>query len=224
MEFSELVRPEGLGAEVLHGFVGSQEQAAITSETQDTDRVQWLDAHETYTNLRGLQIVQNHFTFAHKLSRGDQSPLERIPATVRLYKRTEQYIQSLASIFPSLASWKADELSFHLYDDEHVGLSKHRDNLRFIGVIAIASIDGSCDLVISSDDGSETALAVEPGDLCLLRAPGLINANQEIRPEHSVQHLRTPTRTSMMLRANTKPDEAIPGFRFNNWEPGLEAN
>jgi hypothetical protein len=217
MEYLDLADPQALGAHIIEGFASREQIAAVNAETNDPGKLAWLDAHETYTNQRGLIIVQNHFTYALKLSTGNQSPLEALPATVAMHQRIERFITGLAPIFPSLATWKADELSFHLYDDQEVGLSQHKDNTRFIGLIAIMAIDGECDLVINHH-GEDTALTVRPGDLSLLRAPGLIEAEFDIRPEHSVQNLRTPTRLSMMVRANSRPHDAIPGFRFNNWD------
>ena len=218
MRYRELRDLEGTGVEIINGFADQTEVSSVLQEANDTERVQWLDAHEVYKNNRGLTIIQNHFTFALKLSEGDQSFLEQLPETVALKARTQRFINDLSIIFPSLASWEADELSFHLYDDKEVGLSRHRDNMRFIGLIAIISLSGECDLVIT-DKGKDIELPVIAGDLCLLRAPGLIDSRTEVRPEHSVQNLRTNTRLSMMLRANSRPTEAIRGFKFNNWDP-----
>ncbi|MYB75549.1 MAG: hypothetical protein F4X83_00295 [Chloroflexi bacterium] len=208
----------GTGVEIIPCFADPSEVAVVAKEAGGLGK-EWLDAHETYQNKRGLEIVQNHFTFALKLSRGDQSFLDRLPNTVALKEKTQDYVNEMSAEFPSLENWEADELSFHLYDDQEVGLSRHRDNLRFIGLVAIVAIEGECDLVITHK-GQDMISPVLPGDLCLLRAPGLIDTDEEIRPEHSVQNLKTETRLSMMLRANDRPAEAIPGFKFNNWDPG----
>ena len=216
MRYEELLHVERTGVEILEGFVDESEIEAILEEVNNPDKVQWLDAHEVYTNKRGLTIVQNHFTFALKLSAGDQSMLDKLPATVALKDRIQAFIRSLSPTFPSLANWEADELSFHLYDDEEVGLSQHRDNLRFTGLVAIASLSGECDLVVKHHD-QDIRLSVSPGHLSLIRAPGLIETNEEVRPEHSVENLRTETRLSMMIRANNQPSDKIPGFKFNNW-------
>ncbi|HSX36331.1 MAG TPA: hypothetical protein VLH84_05360 [Patescibacteria group bacterium] len=216
MSYDVLADPRDIGVKVIEGFADPSEVSAVLRETQDASRVQWFDAHKTYVNQRGLTIVQNHFVYALKLGRGDQSPLAALPATVALYRRTEQFIRSLSPFFASLAGWQADELSLHLYDDPDVGLSRHRDNRRFVGLIAIVAVDGECDLVITHD-GEDMALPVRPGALSLLRAPGLIDADAEIRPEHGVHNLRTDTRLSMMLRANDRPAEPVPGSQYNNW-------
>ena len=223
MWYRELMDLESTGVEIINCFADSSEVDSVAKEAGSLGKDDWLDAHEEYENKRGLTIVQNHYTFALKLSRGDQSFLDRLPETTALKKRTQEFINGLSTVFPSLASWEADELSFHLYDDQEVGLSRHRDNLRFIGLVAIVAIEGECDLVITHQ-GEDIHLPVIPGDLCLLRAPGLIETSEEIRPEHSVQNLKTETRLSMMLRANNRPDEAIPGFRFNNWNPGSQVS
>ena len=219
MRYRELIDLKRTGVEIIKGFADQTEVNSVLEEANDPERVQWFDAHEVYKNNRGLTIVQNHFTFALKLSEGDQSFLDQLPRTVALKERTQQFIKKdLSTTLPSLVDWEADELSFHLYDDKEVGLSRHRDNMRFIGLIAIIAVDGECDLVITHK-GEDIKLSVTPGDLCLLRAPGLINSDAEVRPEHSVQNLRSKTRLSMMLRANNRPTEAIKGFRFNNWDP-----
>ncbi|MCY4010975.1 MAG: hypothetical protein OXF30_02840 [Candidatus Saccharibacteria bacterium] len=216
MRYHELRDSQGIGLEIINNFANQAEVKAVTKEANDPTKVDWLDAHETYQNQRGLTIIQNHFTFALKLSAGNQAWLDKLPATADLKKRVQQYIQNLADVFPSLANWRADELSFHLYDNPDIGLSFHRDNLRFIGLIAIIAIDGECDLVVRHQK-QDYDFKVVPGDLCLLRATDLINTETELRPEHSVQNLKSPTRLSMMLRANNRPTETIPGFKFNNW-------
>ena len=223
MRYRELIDLEGTGVEIINDFVDQTEVSSVLQEANDPERVQWLDAHEVYKNDRGLTIIQNHFTFALKLSEGDQSFLDQLPETVALKERTQRFINDLSTIFPSLVNWEADELSFHLYDDKEIGLSRHRDNLRFIGLIAIISLSGECDLVITHK-GKDIELPVISGDLCLLRAPGLIDSHTEVRPEHSVQNLRTDTRLSMMLRANNRPTEVIKGFRFNNWDPDNQSS
>lgn len=222
MHYKELIDPKGMGVEIVKGFARQSEIRSVFEEASDPQKVQWLDAHEVYENNRGLTIVQNHFTFALKLSEGDQSFLRRLPGTAALKERTQEFINGLSDVFSSLADWEADELSFHLYDDKEVGLSRHRDNLRFVGLVAIVAINGACDLVVSHE-GKDVGLPVVPGDLCLLRAPGLIKSDSEVRPEHSVQNLKTETRLSMMLRANDRPTEAIKGFKFNNWDPDNSA-
>jgi alkylated DNA repair dioxygenase AlkB len=218
MEYSNLSNECANGVEIIRGYVGQEELVEVNNEINTPDKVEWLNAHEVYENKRGLKIIQNHDTFALKLNNADETFLDNLPKTKILYIRTENFIRSLNEYFPSLIGWTADELTLHLYDDKEVGLSRHRDNTRFIGLIAIISLDGICDLSIRHNE-EDIDYTVKPGDLTLLRATDLIESDNEIRPEHSVINLQTPTRLSMMLRANSKPNELVPGFRFNNWFP-----
>lgn len=218
---AEFIDPGKDGVVIIKEFTAAANLSDISAELADPERIAWRDNHSTYVNKRGLKIVQNHDTFALKLSDGDQSMTERMPAVMRNARSIQVFIQRLGIIFPSLDNWEADELSLHRYDAK-LGLSRHKDNARFIGVIAISALEGECDLEVSNDAGT-TAYPTHPGDLIMLRAPGLIDSDEDLRPEHAVVNVRTPTRTSLMLRANNRPDETIPGFHYENWSPAIPA-
>ena len=208
--------PEEIGALKVPRFVGRRLLSRVQSELNDSHAVAWRDNHKTYVNKRGITIVQNHDVYALKLSAGDQTPLERIPALVTAMMGVSLFVESIADQYPNLSSWKPDEMSLHRYDDPEVGLSYHKDNLRFTGVIAILSVSGNCDLMARFNE-RETTMTTEPGDLFLLRATGLTDSDEDLRPEHAIVNLRTPERASMMLRDNNRPSEVIEGFVFDNW-------
>lgn len=218
MGFSVLRDPEYHGALVLPRFADKKEIDAIYTETEDPERVQWLDAHDVYVNNRGLTIIQNHYTFALRTDAGDPSYFDRIPTTVAMQKRIRGYIQGKGVMFPFLRNWVETEVSFHKYDNQELGLSYHRDNDRFVGLIAALAVNESCDMAILHR-GEEHVHTVNPGDLALFRGSKLIDFNGEVRPEHEIRNLQGPTRTSMMMRMNNKPSQPLKGFRFNNWEP-----
>lgn len=160
--------------------------------------------------------MQNHDVYALKLSWGDQTPLMRIPNLVAVAQEAREYVNSLGLVLPSLDGWKPDELSLHRYDDPEVGLSFHKDNLRFTRLIAILSLEGICSLAVKLGV-TEARYRTKPGDLVLVRGSRLTDDDSDLRPEHAVVDLETPTRVSMMLRENSRPDERIPGFEFDNW-------
>lgn len=218
MRLSDLHNPEHHGAVVLPRFASEQETTAIHAETEDPERVQWLDAHATYVNDRGLTIVQNHNTFALRTDARDQSYFDRIPATVAMQERIRTYVQRMGSRFPFLRHWIETEVSFHKYDRPDIGLSFHRDNNRFVGVVAALAIHETCELAIRHKD-LEFVYTVRPGDLTLFRGPKIIDFEGEIRPEHEIRNIQGPTRTSMMMRMNRIPNQPLKGFLFNNWEP-----
>ena len=198
----------------------------------------WWDAGYEYYNNAGVRIVQNHDVFALKLSAGDQSKTEELTAMSSLGRAIQGLIRSLDGDFPTLSNWTADEMSYHRYYDKDLGLSYHRDNLRFVGVIAVASILGECDFMTINrrpatyvyneelgkdvvdewDVISEKAYRVQPRDLMLMRGMGLYDdMRAEDRPEHAVMNGRVMPRISFMLRDNDKPADVGYGFTYYNW-------
>lgn len=208
--------PEGVGAVTLSGFVGPQELAAVQAELWD-GLVAWQDSHAVYTNGRGMEIVQNHNTYALDLTAGNAvEALALTPRIQKLAERVGQHVTGLTDIFPTLQDWGATELSIHEYDDPTVGLSEHKDNMRFAKLIAIVSLAGECDLAVRDRQDTLHLNPTVPGDLILLRGPGLIESEEDLRPQHAVVNIRVLNRVSMMLRQNNRPGEPIPGFTFNN--------
>lgn len=228
----------GAGAFHIPEAITPQAQELLLEEMADPKAVQWWDVHETYTNKRGKVIIQNHDVFALKLSRGDQAPVEAAPRMRQLAQEEEAFIQSLGTIFPSLLGWTADEMSYHDYDDTEIGLSFHRDNTRFPGVVAVTTVANGSDFCILSeteiternpDTGEKEVLErtwhstltipVRPRSLVLMRAPGLVSElpGEDLRPEHGVYNVWKGGRTAFMLRANTKPDDTSYEFQYANW-------
>jgi alkylated DNA repair dioxygenase AlkB len=215
-QLEHLKDPSQDGVIHLPAFLGPEELTALQIEVSNPKKVVWRDVHDTYVNSRNLTIIQNHYTYALRTTDGNQKVFDEIPNTVESMRKITSYINSLDSSFPSLYNWYPDEVCFHKYDDPDVGLSFHKDNLRFIGMIAILSVEGECDFAIGGDEDANY-YPTKPGDLMLMRAPELFEAETDIRPQHAVLNLRTPTRTSMMLRRNIRADERLSGFDFDNW-------
>src|SRR5207244_1263757 len=184
-------------------------------------KVAWRDNHNVFVNQRGITVVENHLVFALKLHRGDPSWVNRVPQMRSMVASIESYTRSLHKIFPALASWTADEMSLHRYDDQNVGLSYHKDNLRFNGVVGILELEGERDLGVIAPDGRELTIPVWPGRLLFTRATGLYDVppNSEgkqvnLSPDHGVYNLRTLTSTSFIFRANSTTDEQVPSFEY----------
>jgi hypothetical protein len=209
----------GVGSFVLRNVLNSDQVEIMQAEILDPHCVQWRDNHDRFFNKRGLEIIENHTVYALKLSRGDQSPVARVPHMRALAANIEKLVRGLSGVFPSLLQWETDEMSLHRYDDLDVGLSFHKDNLRFIGLIGVLTLEGESDVVIRDDLGEEHVLAMHPGDLNLTRATGLYDApkGDNLCPEHAVLNLRTPHRTSFIVRDNDRPQLAVPGFTYDNW-------
>lgn len=228
----------GCGAAKISSMLNEDFRSKLLDEIVDEIDTKWIDAGDTYYNNRGVEITQNHDVFALKLSRGDQSQRARLPFMDRLAEATQTLTRSLGELYPALIDWQADEMSYHRYYDAEEGLTFHRDNLRFIGLIAVVSVMGECDFQIVNRDVDETdidpltgkvrvvtwdwhstyTIPTNPGDVVLTRAPGLFVSSQtDDRPEHAIMNVRVLPRISFMLRANNRPDDTGYGFTYQNW-------
>ena len=228
----------GPGVARLTEVVSSTFLEQLLDEMNDTNLVQWRDAGDIYLNGRGVRIIQNHDVFALKLSEGDQSYVDRVPHMTQLMRESEQFVRTLGHRYPSLQNWEADEMSYHSYYDAEVGLSFHRDNLRFNGVIVVIALEGECDFqvidreplawVFDEESGRDVVtewtwrstytIPTKPGDMVLTRATGLLpGMTAQDNPEHAVMNVRVLPRKSFMVRANSKPHDQGYGFEYQNW-------
>lgn len=208
----------GEGALHIAGFLSPESYDWVQREVAE---VPFTDAHREYENVRGLHIIQNHDLYALKRGIGDQQPFDRLTASLTTMYRIRKLVHRLGSpALPGAVKWAPNELSFHRYDVQELGLSFHRDNLRYLGVVAIYSIEGSCEFWTRMDEFDDEPVkhSMLPNDLMLLRASRLLPPPQiDLCPDHMVGKLITPTRTTMMVRQNSRPSEPVEGFDFTNW-------
>lgn len=216
-ELVQALGPEGLGAYAIRGAVDAEWIHAYQKQMRS---VLWRDNHSVYTNNRGLVIDQRHNVIAYKLRIGDQAV---VPEYMReSAEMVARFVRSLGDEFPVLSVWQADEVSMHQYDDPEIGLSRHRDNRRFWGVVAVLTVEGVSDFVIY-DRGNERVIEAEPGVLMLMRATNLTGdpVNQPyqttMNPEHGVVRVRSLPRVSLIVRDNLQPNEPKRGFTYDNW-------
>ncbi len=214
--------PNGPGAMQIYPFFHGLALTDMQREIQDPTRVYWEPAADPKPNARGIVVAQNFDVFALRIGAGDQRPFDRLSATMRAKQRIVQFVHNLSVVFPSLAAWEPTELGLHRYYDEDVGISFHRDNRRFVGVIAILSVLHRSELKIRQDerDTSIQRFRTYPGLLTLLRASYLIPDMPELLcPDHEIADLDASGRVSMQLRQNNRPEEVVEGFNFANWQP-----
>lgn len=216
--------PSGIGSFVIRNVLDPDQIEIMQAEIFDPHCVGWRDNHDRYVNDRGLDIIENHDVFALKLSDGDQNVVASVPHMRALAANIQKLGRGLSGVFPNLRNWTADEMSLHRYDDPDIGLSFHRDNLRFTGLIAVLTLEGESDVVIRDETNTEHVLPMYPGDLNLTRATLLYDSfdgsgwPEPLCPDHAVVNLRTSHRTSFIVRDNIVPDFVIPGFKFDNWD------
>jgi hypothetical protein len=92
-----------------------------------------------------------------------------------------------------------DGSALHRYPPGLLGISPHRDSARSVNLIAIFVLEGRGRFFVCRDrDGRDAVdLPNAPGDLILLRAPGLMGA--DVRPFHGVADI-AEQRTTFALR------------------------
>lgn len=220
------------GSLLVPGVMSDVQLELVREEYNDPASVAWRDNHVNYMNARDMFVDQRHEVFAVKLRRGDQRVVERAPRLRAVAANVQAAIQQVGTELGflragRLQTWEADEMSLHRYDDPEVGLSFHKDNARFFGLIAVIATEGEKDFASIGPDGVITVLRVQPGDMVLNRSNGLYEPRYVQRrgktvldsdcPDHGVYNV-TPPATSFIVRANSRPDEPIPGFTYDNWD------
>jgi len=208
--------PEGPGAVQLANFVNPAILYPARKELSNP-HLPWYEQHNSFINDRGIEVQQYFEVFGHKLSRGSQEILARLPAVCMLGNIvTSQLIEPLQVFFPSLESWQMDEFAVQRYSGEMGKLTWHKDLKRHPGLVVILNLIGNA-MVHTRHSLFERDFVLSTGDVLLVRAPELYPSDEDIRPEHSVEIIGDLTRTSVTFRANNKPTVPIKGFRYHNW-------
>ena len=127
----------------------------------------------------------------------------------------QSLVRSLGVVYPTLLDWEPDEAVAQRYDESQ-GLTWHKDLERHPGVIASFSISGTAELHHRMRDGKGDHISLKPRDLVLVRGMDLHGVwYHDLRPEHDVRNVEGD-RISLTFRANTRPDDPIDGFQYNN--------
>ena len=215
--------PEGPGFVQLTECIPPETNEQIATELSPQN-VPWVPQYNRYENQRGIEVKQAFDVFAHKYGRGDQAIMERLPAFNSLGSLvTKQIVEPLTEYFQSLKTWELDELSAQRYPHAKGVLTWHRDLARHPGIIAICNITGEATLSARDTHHQECPMFLMPGDVVVLRAPGLFDKNLiegSIRPEHAVTNIHgSDDRISITARANSSPDQPIKNFYYHNWGP-----
>ena len=102
-----------------------------------------------------------------------------------------------------------NDLIVQRYHPGSVGITPHRDHLRYEALVAIFPLSGRARFCVCSDrQGSDTQeIPAEPGDLLLMRAPGLFGLRD--RPFHFVDRIES-RRISLGLRYDVRAEDEAP--------------
>jgi hypothetical protein len=121
------------------------------------------------------------------------------PATAAL--RRALVTAARASGVRGLRTWRPDDVSVQRYATGALGITSHRDGRRFRRLVAVVTLRGQARFAIRG--GRHGAVLAEwevgPGDLMLMRGPGLAGA-RDGRPFHEVSGPREGARSSVAFR------------------------
>jgi len=100
----------------------------------------------------------------------------------------EERLQSLPQS-PFSTPLRFDALSLQKYEQGSIGITPHRDGLRYINLISLFIIGGKGRFFVCADRSGREAVEIDaaPGNLILMRAPGFLGGN--LRPFHFVSEI-----------------------------------
>jgi hypothetical protein len=104
-----------------------------------------------------------------------------------------------AAPYPFESLLRFNDLSLQKYAAGSIGITPHRDGLKYINLICIVVIGGQGRFFVCADRSGRAAreIEAEPGKAIFLRAPGFLG--EDNRPFHMVREI-TETRYSFGLR------------------------
>jgi hypothetical protein len=101
--------------------------------------------------------------------------------------------------YPFSSPLRFSTLSLQKYEQGSIGITPHRDGLRYINLICILIVAGKGRFFVCADRMGRGAVEIEstPGNAILMRGPGFLG--EELRPFHYVSEISL-TRYSFGLR------------------------
>jgi len=115
---------------------------------------------------------------------------------------TEDLGAAIRGLNGAFAPWVPNELTAMRYAPVSGGIDVHLDGRRYRHLVAIVSLAGAAELdVVGDRAGTEVqaSFSCRPGDLVLLRGPGL-GGLADGRPLHRIRNLGQEPRLSVTLR------------------------
>jgi len=205
----EQLGPEGPGVALLRNFIKPDLVHALYVELV-TNRL-WSRPDEYFANRPN--VVQDYEKIALILSHGDQSVVDaEMPSIRPLIRTVGKFALGLEPTLPALSDWFPNDIDCHRYPGNGMGLGKHKDYPRNPKLIAIANVAGSG--VFGFDD---ERLEVTPGDMLLMRAPNLFEADADMRPVHWFMPSEEE-RICVVLRQDNHPHATKPyDGSYDNW-------
>lgn len=126
----------------------------------------------------------------------------RLPDVIRAL-RDALVEEARASGVRGLRTWVPNDVEVQRYEPGALGITAHRDGKRFRRLVAVVTVRGRARFAVRAERHGEIVEVwdVGPGDLVLMRGPGLAGA-RDGRPFHEVSGPRNGVRSSVAFRMN----------------------
>ena len=134
-------------------------------------------------------------------------PASGFPVLTALCRGLQDVVRSQGRGVRGLASWAPNEVGVTHYVPDSIGITPHKDGKWHRRVVVVATVYGRAPFAICGSRDPEDIVArwiSEPGDLVLMRGPGLAGA-RDGRPFHLVEGPRRGERLSLGIRMSNKP-------------------
>ena len=134
-------------------------------------------------------------------------PSEGFPFLDMLCRELRERVRADGRSIRGLATWRPNEVGITHYVPGSIGITPHLDGRWYRRLVIVATVYGRAPFAIcrsrAPSDVADRWVA-EPGDLVLMRGPGLAGA-RDGRPFHLVEGPRTGERLSLGIRMAVRP-------------------
>ncbi|HXF37314.1 MAG TPA: hypothetical protein VNO17_09065 [Actinomycetota bacterium] len=130
------------------------------------------------------------------------APMEGFPGVRELATELTAVVRAHGRGLRGLATWRVNEVGVARYRPGSLGITPHLDGRWYRRLVAVLTVHGRARFAVcaSRDPGDVVEeWETEPGDLVLMRGPGLAG-HRDGRPFHLVEGPRRGTRLSLGLR------------------------
>lgn len=134
-------------------------------------------------------------------------PANGFPVLTALCRDLRDAVRSQGRGVRGLASWAPNEVGVAHYVPGSIGITPHKDGKWYRRMVFVATVYGRAPFAICGSRDPQDIVErwiSEPGDLVLMRAPGLAGASDG-RPFHLVEGPRRGERLSLGIRMSDRP-------------------
>ena len=134
-------------------------------------------------------------------------PASEFPVLTALCRDLRVAVRSHGRGVRGLASWAPNEVGVTHYVSGSIGITPHKDGKWYRRMVVVVTVYGRAPFAICGSRDPDDVVArwiSGPGDLVLMRGPGLAGA-RDGRPFHLVEGPRRGERLSLGIRMSTRP-------------------